>query len=406
MAYAPDIPRPLRVTIAAPYVPDRGHRHAGGAFLTRYVDGLVERGEEVTLVAPVAAETAVATEREHHVTVRRLHLPSSAVRVASFPLDVSRAPTLGFTVVRSAREPGVRSAFENADVIELQWTETLALIPSLRVPGPAPPILAFEYDVLFDAVRRRARFGRSAPRRAVDRLRGLGLQRREVKLLNQTQHVRVFSDADAEVLQSAGVRVPVSVAAPSIDLPAVAGGPVADPNVLFVGWFGRPENEDAARWMLAGPWPVIRSRHPGARLILAGADPSPGLQHLAHVGRGVEVTGEVVDLGAVYRRARVAVVPNRAGGGLKFKIAEAMAHGLPVVATPESARGYLEHGAPLVVAAGIDAFAEEVGRLLEAGPTAARIGAEGRRWVESHYDFESFLTGTVDLHHQLRAKSR
>jgi len=115
--------------------------------------------------------------------------------------------------------------------------------------------------------------------------------------------------------------------------------PPAEPEVLFVGALWRPENEDAALWLLRDIWPEVRARVPGARLTIAGSGPTPALASEARGRPDVDVPGYTESLAPFYQRASVVVSPMRLGAGVKLKSVVAMLWGVPVVATSVGAEG-------------------------------------------------------------------
>jgi glycosyltransferase involved in cell wall biosynthesis len=93
-----------------------------------------------------------------------------------------------------------------------------------------------------------------------------------------------------------------------------------------------PPNYEGALWFLENVFPAVRARRPDAKLVLAGANPTPGL--VARSGAQVEVTGYVDDMNAEIQRSAVYVAPLVSGGGFKNKVVEAVANRTYVVATP------------------------------------------------------------------------
>lgn len=109
--------------------------------------------------------------------------------------------------------------------------------------------------------------------------------------------------------------------------------------ILFVAGFGHPPNVDAACWLIEEILPRVRTRLPQVQLSLVGSNPTDEVKALA--GDGVHVLGYVDDetLMSMYRSARVVVAPLRFGAGVKLKVLEAMAHGVPLVTTLVGAQG-------------------------------------------------------------------
>jgi glycosyltransferase involved in cell wall biosynthesis len=113
-------------------------------------------------------------------------------------------------------------------------------------------------------------------------------------------------------------------------------GPRRD--LLFVGGFGHHPNRDAMDWFLRDVWPLVRDEMPDLRLhVVGGSTP----EDFAARVPGVSCHGWLDDeaLSALYRRCRAMIVPLRFGAGVKGKVLEAMAHGLPVLSTEVGVEG-------------------------------------------------------------------
>ena len=110
--------------------------------------------------------------------------------------------------------------------------------------------------------------------------------------------------------------------------------------VAFFGGFlagpGGP-NEDAAAWLVSDVMPLLWERLPGLELEVLGANPTPVVRELQ--GPRVEVVGFVPDPIERLSRVRVHVHPLRIGAGIKLKLIDTMAAGLPFVTTPTGAEG-------------------------------------------------------------------
>lgn len=162
-----------------------------------------------------------------------------------------------------------------------------------------------------------------------------------------------------------------------------------EPVAIFTGKLSYHANQAAARWLLTEVWPRIRAATPNARLIIAGADPPPWLQR-AHGWIGVEVIANPPSLAPLIERARVALAPIVYSVGIQNKVLEAMACGLPVVATPSAAGGLLPEGATaLALAEDRARFAIETARLFEDADRAALLGRAGYSYVCRHHQWSA-----------------
>jgi glycosyltransferase involved in cell wall biosynthesis len=174
-----------------------------------------------------------------------------------------------------------------------------------------------------------------------------GLRRLERKALSIVDRVWVCSSQDREKLNAlARHRVPIDVVPNGIpraeDIPSVLPAPATTANgfpvILFVGHLGYEPNIDAAMRLAGTILPGIRTALPDARLIIAGRAPQPRVEALAELP-GVTLVESPADLTPLLRSAHLTIVPLSSGGGTRIKLLEAMAWGVPVIATPLAAEG-------------------------------------------------------------------
>ncbi|MGH9194214.1 MAG: glycosyltransferase family 4 protein, partial [Acidimicrobiia bacterium] len=260
---------------------------------------------------------------------------------------------------------------------------------------------AFQYDVLTESLFRRAHDG-YLHERTLGWIAAWRARTLEPALLNRCDTVFVFSERDRGLLQKLGVNRPVLVVDPIVKQNPAAGPPSDPPTVLFVGAMDRPENHQGAVWMVDKVWPLVETDFPKARLVLAGSSPPESL--LRRHGGSVAVTGYVDDLEALYREATVIVAPNLTGAGVKFKVLDAMSHGLPVVATPIAAEGIVEGSPPGVFAAitgDPQAMAAQLLEILEDPDTGRAIGRAAREWVRTKYDLEHSVATMLRTYREL-----
>jgi glycosyltransferase involved in cell wall biosynthesis len=158
----------------------------------------------------------------------------------------------------------------------------------------------------------------------------------------------------------------------------------AAPGVLFLGGMHWPPNADGVRWFARAALPAIHAAHPAATFYAIGKQPPAELAARPNV----DAPGYVDDPDAYWAKSQVFVVPLLAGGGMRVKILDAWARGVPVVSTTIGAEGLDYHdGENLLLADTPAAFAQAVNQVLADPALAARLAEAGRRTVAAGYDW-------------------
>lgn len=137
-------------------------------------------------------------------------------------------------------------------------------------------------------------------------------------------------------------------------------GGTGAPEFTFIGGFDYAPNLDGLDWFLANCRPAVDAAVPGAVINVVGSGTDRGLDSAAGWGGRVRFLGWVDDLDAVLNRSIALLSPLRSGSGVKIKVLEALARGLPVVATEAGVQG---------ISAGDDQPAEAAGLLVGSSPS-------------------------------------
>lgn len=271
--------------------------------------------------------------------------------------------------------------------------------------GRRTPILVFDdHNAEFDLQRSAALVDRGSlvrwPRVIYSLIQARRLRRREGLYAAAADVCVTVSGEDAKLLQEivpglAPVVVPNGIDVASFGLPV----PASVPTLLFAGKLDYRPNVDAAEWLTRSILPAVRAVVPDVRLVLAGRDPAPAVRALA--SPEVEVTGYLTEseMRARLASAWVAVVPVRMGSGTRFKVLEAMAAGVPVVATTFGAAGSgIVDGVHGRLADDAGSFAGAVIDLLGNRPARERVAAEARALAAVRHDWGTIVPRLVDAY--------
>ena len=329
----------------------------------------------------IVADEARPTSRRQRAVRRGVAFAQRGLAQVDFGL-----PTLSMGAA-ILRRGVVRDAVASADVVDLQWSETIRFAKIVRRVNPRARVVGTFHDVQSQLFSRRpATTLRGRLRRRLAVAVSRHYERRAVALLDD---VAVFSEKDALLLGDAGrARVIHPPLATGNEAPAAT--PTGAPTVVFVAYFARVINEDAARWLVRDVWPRVRDAVPDARLRLVGRDVSARLAAEVEACPGVTAEGFVADLSVALAGAHVAVAPLLQGAGVKFKTVEALLHGVPVVATTVGAEGI---EIPELFAGVVDTpegFARAVIDALTDPDTARERAARAQEWALRTYSSETF----------------
>lgn len=266
-------------------------------------------------------------------------------------------------------------------------------LPLLRKHAPQARVLFDTVDLHYLRERRAAELsGDGAALRAAGRTRAL-----ELGLIADADATLVVSEVERDLLAQDAPRAEVRVLS-NLHEPAAPGpGRAQRKDLLFVGGFRHPPNVDAVLWFAREVFPRIRAASPDMRLHCIGGDVPAEVQALAEID-GIHVHGHVPELRPWLDGCRLSVAPLRYGAGVKGKVNQAMAHGLPVVATTPAVEGmHLRDGFDVLVADDAAAFTDAVLRLYDDEALWNRIADNGRDNVARHFSMDAARGRVRDL---------
>lgn len=252
-----------------------------------------------------------------------------------------------------------------------------ALLETVRIWQPTARIVVDSVDVHFHRLESKARLSGSVP----DSEAAAKVRARELDVYGRADVVVAVTDEDQQVLRRAGLRTPTLIL-PNVhvmhELQPKAQGDRLE--LVFVGSYKWSPNVDAMVYFCGAVMPLLRKLVSKVRLRIVGSSPTPEVSALAC--EDIEVVGYVDDTTPYLSSSDVSVAPLRFGGGMKGKIGEALAHGLPVVTTPVGAEGFgFTVGEHVLVGSTPDELASLIAKLWTERDTYDRIRAAGWAFV-------------------------
>lgn len=163
------------------------------------------------------------------------------------------------------------------------------------------------------------------------------LKRSELATMYDVDSIIVHSSFEADTLKNVDAKLPVTVVPWTVKLRPTPLPFKQRDGFAFVGSFGHPPNLDAALYLAAEIMPKIRKSRPGATAYIVGSNVPA--QVTALQSADFNVMGYVPELADALHRVRCTIVPLRYGAGLKGKVLESFAHGIPCVMSEIAAEG-------------------------------------------------------------------
>ena len=293
------------------------------------------------------------------------------------------------------------------DVLQLEYTPMAQYRGQFRRIATA----LFEHDVYFQSIGRGLghMIGPVAELKArIEYLRAL---RYELGVLPGFDQVQVCTPANRDYLlgfrpelaprMAAGLRAGIDTR--RYDFRPRGREPLT---MLFLGSWRHDPNRVAVDWFVRHVLPLILAREPGAKLVIAGSDPPPEHTYADHASH-MQMLGYVEDVRDVLARYAVFVCPILSGSGVRVKLLEAFAAGIPVVSTKVGAEGLaVEDGDFCALADDPAGFADRVVALLRDPERAAVMAERARVEVVAEWDMAAITRKLVDGYYALVKEKR
>jgi glycosyltransferase involved in cell wall biosynthesis len=168
--------------------------------------------------------------------------------------------------------------------------------------------------------------------------------------------------------------------------------------MLFLGSFRHIPNVEALYWFANHVMPRVLARRPRAKLVVIGSD-APPKYSLPDFGDSIDLRGYVDDILAPLGECAVFLCPILAGSGIRVKLLEAFACGIPVVSTTIGAEGLARGDREVcLLADDPETFAAQVIRVLDDPEAAREMAARARAEVESRWDMPVLTQRLVETY--------
>jgi GT2 family glycosyltransferase len=196
---------------------------------------------------------------------------------------------------------------------------------------------------------------------------------------NEAEHavIEAYSEGKARVLRCPWV----------VDIPTHVVSLDGRSGLSFLGSFRHHPNAEAMEWFVQEIMPRLASRHPDLTLSIYGSGVTDEIKALA--SDNVKAVGFVSELAAAYDPHRIFVAPLLSGAGIKGKVLEALARGIPCVLSPVAAEGIgLRHGHDCFIARTPEDWIVAITHLQQDDALWKTMSNMARHFMADSYSFE------------------
>ena len=213
-------------------------------------------------------------------------------------------------------------------------------------------------------------------------------KQREYALIDQSDETWVVSSAEQRLLQGEWPDKSIELVSNIVDVPG-SGTPFAlRRDWLFIGGFQHPPNIDAVLFFLKEIYPLISEHLGDAKFYIIGDKAPPEIVALAT--ERIIVAGLQRDVSSFFNSVRLSVAPLRFGAGVKGKINQSMAFGVPVVATALAVEGTdLRDREDILIADDPGDFAQALIELYESEELWNRLSENGIKKTRAFYSADA-----------------
>ncbi len=359
------------------------------------VEALTAAGAHVTLVAPSRARENGESPASRTILVDDEPLSWSRAVLRSIgssrPLSIERHASPA-TAARVAELVTSR----DFDIVHVEQVQALPWVTAAR-DGRLPCVLRSQN--VESAVWSTAADVSGGARAAVFRREAWRLRRFEQEALRNVETIIALSANDAAALRARAPHAAIEVIPPPMPerLRGASSQAGDEPSFVWIGSAGWAVNDDAIRWLLDEIWPAIAARLPTARLHLFGPT----------VRRDTRVVHHPAPLQSVdaFVAGTVLLLPLRASTGVRMRILEAWARGVPVIGSPAAVAGLVTHANDdVLVAESPDAFAEAAARLTGSPALREHLVAGGRAALRTYHRPDAIAAAMLGVYEQAIAR--
>ncbi|MDG5787885.1 glycosyltransferase family 4 protein [Evansella sp. AB-P1] len=377
----------LYVTSRVPYPPHKGDQLIAyeqikilGKRHDLYLVSFVNNKEDIPLAK---AELGPYCKDIHFIYENKFSLSRVFKTLYNFkPLQVNL-----FTSNKNKEKMRILLNKINPDIVHLQTIRIAELFKSIKIPKVIDMIDAISLNM-----KRRAE-NESILFKQVISLESYLVKEYEQKVIRNFDEVLLVSEKDKSSLEN-NEKITINPNGTYItkDFLARYKDVKKEEAIVFHGNMQYYPNVEAVLFFVKQIWPQINKKYPGFKFYIVGKDPVKKIQKLNGMNN-IVVTGFVEEIGEYLSKAMIGVYPLQSGTGMQNKILEALACGLPTVATPLALQGFPTISPnDVAIAHNKEETIKMIERLIDNEVIRNKYSKLGQQFIFNHYSWDKNVT--------------
>lgn len=402
----------MKLLICSPFVPYDSVNHAGGQTHNYYVKR-IKRDTQIDL----HIVTFASREDTEHIDLTQYGISNSIIisnNIHFFQRLIRKFLSIIYKLNPKITYNDFYSAFNKylllnklkeiknkgyrPDIVELNWTNIILYLPSIKNIFPDAKYYAVEQDVTFQNYERNYLLTTNPLQHKTEKKIFLLFKNDELKTLKLFDKIFVFNNKDLKLLTNNGIQESlIKVIIPYFKTISIPLTEDKKNMILFYGAMGRKENYLAAIWFIENVFPLFSDDFV---FVVLGSSPHPDI--LKYKSDRINITGYQADIQPYFEKALCLVAPLERGAGIKVKVLEALLAGIPVLGTEVASEGIdVTNGINFLNCKTPQDYYGNIMNLYNDTNFRNSICTASKEFIHSHYNFDASFKEYVDILYSL-----
>ena len=272
------------------------------------------------------------------------------------------------------------------DIIILEWTWMMLWIDNVKKYFPNAKYVATEHDVSFLGYYRKWVTEKNVLKKLKKYLRYVNVKKREICAAQKCDYVLALNEKDRNLLLKNEVnKTRVGTLTPFFEKPKSIDRKPNRKDIIFYGAMGRAENAISAKWFVENVMPLISDLN--VRFLIVGSNPPDEIKSLQ--SEDICVTGFVNDVVPYFETSMCMVAPLQLGAGIKIKVLEGLAMGIPVLTNEIGIEGIdAKDGKEYLFCKSPEEYADSIRKIVNGTINTDLLSQNAMDFIKKHFDFQ------------------